>query len=234
MNWGNIELYELGHMFSTIQCHIHASSTCREGPAFRRCGICLRPDEATTGRIHARFQTLIVPYCFARINRPKGKKCCESQWPQHQWKVVDATRGAHKRGHDTITIRWQRDDKYRNSQLAHGRTEEYCRYLDYLTTIDISYAATWEQRHRYESTITLSCDTQDGQEGPMNTRTGFQSHYARRTTEFYTRQRPFDEELRAKLEWMSQNWRTHFAQPSSSSSSSQTWWQHEHEHQDTQ
>ena len=223
-------------MFSTIQCHIHASSTCREGPAFCRCGMCLRPDEATTRRIHARFQTLIVPYCFARINRPKGKKCCESQWPQHQWKVVHTTRGANKRGRDTITISWKRDEKYRNSQLAHGRTEEYCRYLDYLTTIDISYVATWEQRHRYESTSTLSCvhkivkkdQRKQVQVFRTTTQGGRQNSFFRRT-----RERGKDRST-AKLEWMSQNWRTHFAQPSSSSSSSQTWWQHEHEHQDTQ
>ena len=35
-----------------------------------------------------------------------------------------------------------------------------------------------------------------------------------------TRQRPFDDRLQAKLEWFSQNWRTYFAQPSSSASSS--------------
>ena len=60
----------------------------------------------------------------------------------------------------------------------------------------------------------------------------------RRTREL--RQRPFNEALRAELEWMSQNWRTYVSQPSSSSSSSQNWSQHEHqdarwsEHQDSQ
>ena len=54
------------------------------------------------------------------------------------------------------------------------------------------------------------------------------------------RQRPVDEELQAKMEWKSRDWRTYFAQSSSSSSSSQIWWQHEHQdsqwrgHQDTQ
>ena len=61
-----------------------------------------------------------------------------------------------------------------------------------------------------------------------------------RTTKFLTfprtretRQRPFDEELQAKLEWLNQNLRPYFSQTSSSSSSSQNWWQHEH-HQDSQ
>ena len=47
-----------------------------------------------------------------------------------------------------------------------------------------------------------------------------------------TRQSTFNEQLQAKLEEMSQNWKTYFSQSSSSSSSSQNWWQHEH--QDTQ
>ena len=35
---------------------------------------------------------------------------------------MDATRGANKRDNATITIRWQQEEKYRNSQLAHGWT----------------------------------------------------------------------------------------------------------------
>ena len=147
-------------------------------------------------------------------------------------------------------IRWQQDEKYRNSQQAHGWTEEHCRYLDYLTTIDISYTAPctapWHQRHRYESTITLACNDEDRHAGPLKARTD-----SRPTTILASlrqeqgRQNSFipkNETLRAELEWMSQdwNWKTYFSQPSSSSSSSPFWWQHEQqdsewqEHQDTQ
>ena len=115
------------------------------------------------------------------------------------------------------------------------------------TTIDITYVATSEQRHRYESTITLACNEKDRQAGPMNARKDFKPstqfiaglrqeqgrHNSYIPNNEKTRQRPFDEELQAKLEWMSQNWRTYFAQ-SSSSSSSQNWWQHEHDYQDSQ
>ena len=91
------------------------------------------------------------------------------------------------------------------------------------------------------------CAMMDRQAGPIKART-----YLKPTTKIPTclrqeqgqqnsfipknarvRQRPFDEALRAELEWVSQHWRTYFAQ-SSSSSSSQNWWQHEHEHQDSQ
>ena len=56
---------------------------------------------------------------------------------------------------------------------AHGWTEEYCRYLDNLTTIDISHTAPWHQRHRYESTIPLVCNDDDRQAGPMTARKDF-------------------------------------------------------------
>ena len=35
---------------------------------------CLRPDEATTKRIKARLQAVIVPHYLARINRSRSKK----------------------------------------------------------------------------------------------------------------------------------------------------------------
>ena len=43
-----------------------------------------------------RFQALIVPYCFARVNRSRGKKHGETQWLQDHWKAMDARRGAWK------------------------------------------------------------------------------------------------------------------------------------------
>ena len=147
---------------------------------------------------------------------------------------MDARRGACKHNKGTIAIRWQEDEKYRNSQQAHGWTGEYCRYLDYQTTIGISYTAPWHQRYRYESTITLVCN--DGrQSGPMRARKDFKPtakilaslrQEQGRQNSFIPknermRQRPFDEASRAELEWMSQNWKTCFSQPSSSSSSQQ-------------
>ena len=124
----------------------------------------------------------------------------------------------------------------------------------YLTTIEISYTAPWHQRHHYESTITLVCNDDDRQAAPTRARNDFKP-----TTKTLTclrqeqgrqnsfipknervRERPFDEALRAELEWISQIWKTYWSQPSSSTSPSQNWWQHEHqdsqwrEHQDTQ
>ena len=120
-------------------------------------------------RINARFHALIVPCYLARVNRSRGKKHGETQWQQDHWKAMDARRGAWEHNNGTIVISWQEDEKYRNSQQAPGWTEEYCS-RDCLTTIDITYTAPWHQRHRYESTITLVCNNEDRQAGPMKAR----------------------------------------------------------------
>ena len=187
---------------------------------------------------------MIVPFFCARVTCSRGKRNGEAQWQKDHLNAKDAKRGARRNGHDSIVLRWQNDEKYRESQKVHGWTEEFCRDLDYLTTIDISYSA-WHQRNHYENTIFLVSHDDDRQAGPMRARKDFQS-----TTQNLTdlrqeqgrknscipkneraRQTPFDEALRADLEWHSQNWKTYSSQTSSSSSSQQLW---QHEHQDTQ
>ena len=136
----------------------------------------------------------------------------ETQWQQDHWKAMDARREAWKRGEGTIVIRWQEDAKNRNSQQGHEWTEEYCRYLDYLTTIDISYTAPWHQRHRYKNTHMLVCYDEDRQAGPMKARTDFKpttkilAHLRQEPGRQNSlipkngrmRQRPFEEALRAE------------------------------------
>ena len=69
-------------------------------------------------------------------------------------KAMDARRGATKRHEYTSTLdRWQNDEIYRASQLVHGWTEEWVKYLDYISKIDISHEAPYRQRLRYESTL---------------------------------------------------------------------------------
>ena len=116
-------------MSSTIQCHScykHARRTkilhMRNMPPTRR-----RFKQKGWSTI---FKTLTVPNYFARINRSRGKKKCgDSQWQGDHWKATDAWRAAIKNGRDTITIRRQLDQQYRESQMTHGWPEEYCKYF---------------------------------------------------------------------------------------------------------
>ena len=113
---------------------------------------------------------------------------------------------------DSTVLRWQNDKKYRESQKVHGWTEDCCRYLNYLTTIDMSYSAAGQQRNRYENTILL-VSNDDKQAGLMRAREDFKStthnlavlQREQGRQNAYTpkneraRQRPFDEASRADL-----------------------------------
>ena len=63
----------------------------------------------------------------------------------------------------------------------------------YLNTNDMDYTATWKQRHRYESTITLAMTTKDRQCGPTDALIGLQQAQGRQNS--YT---PKKKEIRAK------------------------------------
>ena len=104
------------------------------------------------------------------MDRSRGKKCAESQWQK------DAKKGANKHdNHPSILSRWQNDEMYRTSKLAHWCTENYCRYLDYQTTIDISDYAPNHERHRHENTITMKCNDSNPQSGSMRIRIDYQA-----------------------------------------------------------
>ena len=234
---GNMELFALGQISKTMQCH---SCLKHLPPRFRfcGCGVCLRPDEDATNGVRARFQALMVPYCLARVNRSRGKKHGNSQGQKDHWKAIDARYGARKHdNHPSILSRWQTDEQHRYSQLTMGWTESYWRCLDYLTTIDISNHAPYHQRNRNENTITMKCNDSTLQSGPMRIREDYQEttkallslrEEQGGTNTFLTKSKTtrqknaMEPELQRKLEWLSENW-----EPTSSSSSSwsQSWWE---------
>ena len=124
---GNIELHDLGQISRTVPCQ-SCWKHVPEGLIFCSCGICVRLDEEQIRRIKARFEAMIVLYYRACVNYSRGKRLGEAEW---QKRPLESTRRP-----------WQNDEMYRESQKVHGWTEDYCRYLDFLTT-DISYSASY-------------------------------------------------------------------------------------------
>ena len=63
---------------------------------------------------------------------------------------MDARIGPTKnsRKFTSILDRWQNEEIYRASLLVHGWTEEYVKYSGYISKIDISYDALYNQRNR--------------------------------------------------------------------------------------
>ena len=102
---------------------------------------------------------------------------------------------------------------------------------------DISCCATWHQRNQCENTILLypmvmiskldRCERAEFFKSTTQNLTVLRQEQGRQKVYILknkrARQRPFDEALRADLEWHSQHWKTHCSH-SSSSSSPQQWW----------
>ena len=82
---------------------------------------------------------MIVSHYFVRVYYSRAAKHCERQWQKDHWKAKDAERSKQtpSRLHCTPS------DGQENIAGNH------------LTTIDISYCATWKQRNRYENSLGL-------------------------------------------------------------------------------
>ena len=145
-------------------------------------------------RFKTQFEMISVPFSSVREDDSRGAKHWQTQWQYDFWKARDAKRSA-KTGKDSIVLRWQEDEKYRAS---YGWTKEYCRYLDYLASIDTSHVAKWKERSRYENSLVLKLNDEllPGRmtnredfpqaaralgSSPTSTRTGESSHPEKRT-----------------------------------------------------
>ena len=125
---------------------------------------------------------------------------------------------ARSKGHDSIVIRWQEDEKYRNSSERSWMDRRILPILGsphddrHLQNRTLGTRGTGTKTpSRWYAMIVIAKlrkishvfdKNKDGQNSciPKNER---------------VRQRPFDEALRADLEWERQNWKTFWSQTSS-------------------
>ena len=142
---GDVELFELGQISTTVRCH-----SCQKDLKCCGCGVCLRADEDTINRSKARFQAVVW----------RSNKIIIKQWTPRE-----------EHGKTTNIPRYWAGVKKLNNTEIHscisGGLRHSRRYLDYLTTIGISHKAPYHQRGRYENTITMKSSDPNHQPGPM-------------------------------------------------------------------
>ena len=172
--------------------------------------------QSTMERIRAVFAALKTPYFRTTAILSRWRKGGHNPWQTDHAKAMDARRGAtkHSRKFTTTLDRWQNVEIYRDSQLVHGWTEEYVKYLDYISQIDISYEALYKQRNRHENTLFMRGVGSNKQAGPLCQRPDYKSSaYALVSIQ------------REQVKILSFNWKTHFSSSSSSTwTESPTWW----------
>ena len=146
-------LIELRRTSTTIQC-LSCLKHVPVGLNMCPCGVWLWPNQSTMDRSRAAFAALKTPYYRSREILSWGRMSGRNQWQMDHQKAMDAMRAATKRHEYTsILDRWHNDEIYRASQLENGWTEEWVKYLDYISKIDVSHEAPYRQRQRYESTL---------------------------------------------------------------------------------
>ena len=194
----------------------------------------LRPNQSTLDRIRIAFAALKTPYYRTAVIQSRGLRRGHNPWQKEHHKAMDAKRGVLKRGkYISIWDLWQKNEVHRECQLVHGWTDEWIKYLEYISEIDISHNAPHRQRLRYESTVYMRGVDSNKQAGPLCQRPDYKSSanalvilqraqgkgvphipIKERTRQDNT----LDPEVQKHLEWLSFNWPTYF-----SSSSSSTW-----------
>ena len=97
-----------------------------------------------------------------------GNKIIKQPWMQKEehWHAAKNT---------SIVDRWQNHEVYRESQLVHGWTDEWVKYLDHISEIDISHHARYRQRLRSENTVYMRGVGSNKQAGPLCQRPGCES-----------------------------------------------------------
>ena len=103
----------------------HAYTTFFEGTLICKCGKLMKPDQDVMNRIKEAFEILKAPYYRTSQIVTRGSTCGPNPWQQHHRKARDSLRSATKgeRAFRSIWDRWQNDEIYRKSQLAHKFAE---------------------------------------------------------------------------------------------------------------
>ena len=156
-----------------MQCP-QCSTFLEEGFQFCKCGAGLKMDESTISRIRKRFQDVLDSSYYVPAKRNRGKKHGNEQYQVDHAKAQDTLRNVLKdRKYESILKRFQKDSRWRESQIPHGWDEAYWRYVDFMASIDISHKASHGQRERYENSLRMKCGERNYQLGPLTARSDY-------------------------------------------------------------
>ena len=211
---GNVELFELCETIPKVQC-----SDCllywNQGIVYCTCGHLFRENKSSR-RIHRwQLDILSIPNYVIKKWRPHGNRHRKTEAQKAHFIAHNLRKRCTKKGFEGIHDRFQKDLKFRNSQLRVGRTEAKCIQMDEVAKKDFTYRLSSEEYERYKKTWSVSLNT-SGRNAPMKLR----SDFSEASTKMHRLHRESGEERLAPIPfWQYQKWHP------SSSSYSISWWQ---------
>ena len=129
----------------------------------------MRPNQEVMKQIKEAFEILKAPCYRTSVIVTSGRKCGPNPWQQHHHKARDALRNATKseKTFTSIWDRWQNDEIYRKSQLAHYWLDAWVKYLDNIVHFNIYHHAPSPQRERYVNLLHLRSLDENKQARPQ-------------------------------------------------------------------
>ena len=155
---GNVELFELCETIPRVQC-----SEClfkwNQGTVYCTCGHLLRENKSSR-RIHRwQLDILSIPNYVINKGRHHGNRHGKTEAQKEHFIVHNLRKRCIKKGFGGIHDRFQKDLKFRDSQLRIDRTEAVCIQMDEVAQKDFTYRLSSEEYKRFEKTWSISLNT---------------------------------------------------------------------------
>ena len=155
----------------------------------------------------------------------RGAKHGAQPWQKHHFLAKAFMRKINKKEmYTSILDRFQNDEVFHASQLQHNRTEDWCEYVDYIRTFDISHNASPEQLERYAALYHFRCHPKQMEKCPVKSRPDYHettraivsmNKEAGQNPQIISRRNRYREDLDPQnfdwLRWISHNWKWYFA-----------------------
>ena len=161
---GNCELHEIQQRTNKVQCQ-RCCSYIEAGFQVCPCGGKLDMSEEVLSSIRQKIMQLIVD-AYMTFQGTRGARHGAQPWQKHHFLAKEFMRTIGKKGIFSLILdRVQNDEVFHASQLQHNWTKEWCEYLDYVRTIEVTHNASPEQLERYAALYHFRYDPKQVEKG---------------------------------------------------------------------
>ena len=152
---GNVELFELCETVPKVQCK-ECLLFWNQGVVYCTCGHLLRENKSSRGILRLTLDRLSIPNYVIKKERPLGNRHGKTEAQKEHFIAHNLRKRCIKKGFEGIHGRFQKNFKFRDSQLRIDRTEEVCIQMDEVAQKFFTYRLSSEEYERKKKTWSIS------------------------------------------------------------------------------
>ena len=126
------------------------------GIVYCTCGHLLRENQSSRHLHRWQFDILSIPNYVIKEERPHGNRHGKTEAQKEHFIAHNVRKRCIKKGFRGIHARFQKDLRFRDSQLKIDRTGEICIQMDKDAQKDFTYRMSQDEYLRYEKMVDLS------------------------------------------------------------------------------